>query len=212
VLDEWPPPDETAAAPDGVTRFLFVGRLVDWKGVDILLDAFAQVRAKVPASLEIVGDGPRRARLTAQAERLGCGPDVSFPGWLDRPACAQRMRSCDVFVSPSLQESGGVAILEAMACARPVIASAWGGHLATIDETAGILVDVSSRAAMVRGLADAMTRLAGDPGLRAQLGKAARRRVETRYSWDVLVEATLRIYDQACSPGSQPSPAEVARS
>jgi glycosyltransferase involved in cell wall biosynthesis len=194
-----PPSAPGAAAAAGVTRFLFAGRLVGWKGVDLLLDAFARVRRVVPARLEIVGDGPERARLAARADGLGCRADVALTGWLDPRDCARRMRSCDVFVSPSLQESGGVAVLEAMASARPVIAAGWGGHLTTVDETVGILVGVSSRAAVVRGLADAMIRLAGDPGLRARLGAAGRRRVEARYDWDLLVRRTLGIYDQACA-------------
>ncbi|HEY3734200.1 MAG TPA: glycosyltransferase family 4 protein [Streptosporangiaceae bacterium] len=218
VLDEWPLPDDPADGADaakgttagGAVRFLFVGRLVDWKAVDLLLDVFALVREKVPARLEIVGDGPERARLAEQAGLLGCRDDVSFTGWLDPQDCALRMRSCDVYVSPSLQESGGVAVLEAMACARPVIAAAWGGHLATVDDTVGILVGVSSRSGLVGELADAMIKLAGDPGLRARLGAAGRRRVETRYDWDVLVRSTLRIYDEACVTASQASPARVA--
>jgi glycosyltransferase involved in cell wall biosynthesis len=214
VLDSWPVPEEPpagtdAAARGAAVRFLFVGRLVGWKGVDILLDAFALVRERIPAQLEIVGEGPERSRLAAQADRIGCAGDVAFSGWLEPADCARRMRACDVFVSPSLQESGGIAVLEAMACARPVIAAAWGGHLSSIDETVGVLVDVSSRAAMVRGLADAMVRLAGDPGLRSRLGAAARRRLEERYDWDILIDRTLNVYDEASAvrtggrPGSR---------
>jgi glycosyltransferase involved in cell wall biosynthesis len=202
VLDSWPILDERSAgtdapANDTATRFLFVGRLVGWKGVDILLDAFALVRDRIPALLEIVGEGPERSRLAEQADRIGCEGDVSFRGWLEPADCARRMRACDVFVSPSLQESGGIAVLEAMACARPVIAAAWGGHLNSVDETVGVLVDVSSRAAMVGELADAMVRLARDPGLRSRLGAAGRRRLEGHYDWDVLVDRTLRVYDEA---------------
>ena len=207
VLTSWPAPDEPSAAadtaaPDTATqgsaaRFLFVGRLVGWKGVDILLDAFALVRERIPVSLEIVGDGPERSALAEQAVRIGCEAGVSFRGWLEPADCAVRMRTCDVYVSPSLQESGGIAVLEAMACARPVIAAAWGGHLSSVDETVGVLVDVSSRSSMVQALADAMVRLAGDPGLRSRLGAAGRRRVSERYDWDVLVDRTLRIYAEA---------------
>ena len=222
VLESWPVPDEQfavtdAAAPGGATRFLFVGRLVGWKGVDILLDAFALVRGRVPALLEIVGEGPERARLLERAARIGCGADVSFCGWLGPEDCAHHLRSCDVYVSPSLQESGGIAVLEAMACARPVIAAAWGGHLTSVDDTTGILVDVSSRATMVRELADAMVRLAGDDDLRSRLGAGGRRRVEARYDWDVLVDRTLRIYDLASAsrtarrPRARPSAPEQSR-
>ena len=175
--------------------FLFAGRLVGLKGVDILLDAFAAVTATVPAQLEIIGDGPEHASLVAQAARLGLSHSVSFLGWLGPQECASRMRDCDVFVSASLQEAGGIAILEAMACGRPVIASAWGGHLATIGDAAGELIDVSSRPALVTGFTDAMVRLASDNDLRSRLGAAGRSRVETRYDWDVLIDTTLGIYD-----------------
>jgi glycosyltransferase involved in cell wall biosynthesis len=191
-----------ARAESDVTRFLFVGRLVGWKGVDILIDAFALVKERVPAILEIVGDGPERAKLTEQAARTSRDAGVSFLGWLEPENCMRRIQACDVFVSPSLQESGGIAVLEAMASARPVIATAWGGHLATVDETVGVLVDVSSRAAMVQRLADAMVGLASDTGLRSYLGTNGRRRVEVRYDWDVLVDRTLRIYDEVCESQS----------
>jgi glycosyltransferase involved in cell wall biosynthesis len=205
-LSDWPVPDERAVsegssgAPDGsagggATRFVFVGRLVDWKAVDVLLEAFVSVVEKIPAHLDIVGDGPERERLAEQTRRLGCSGQVSFHGWLRPEDCGRQMRSCDVFVSPSLQEAGGIAVIEAMACARPVIATAWGGHLDSVDTATGILVEVSSRAALVDGLADAMVRLARDPELRSRLGTAGRRRVEARYDWSVLVDRTLRIYD-----------------
>lgn len=215
VLSSWVPPEEPRRGANGdrpgtQARFLFVGRLVGWKGVDILLDAFALARKHIPAGLEIVGDGPERDRLTAQAAQLGLGEEVRFSGWLEPADCARRMRACDVFVSPSLQESGGIAVLEAMACARPVIASAWGGHLSTVDGTTGVLVDVTSRQTLVQGLADAMVRLAGDPALRSRLGAGGRRRVENSYDWDVLLDRLLAIYDQVCAPTrgeSQQAPA-----
>lgn len=219
VLDSWrireEPPPPAGAAPDrDATRFLFVGRLVDWKGVDILLEAFALVKERVPALLEIVGDGPERASLARQADRMGPGAGVRFLGWLGPEDCTRRLHSCDVFVSPSLQEAGGIAVLEAMACGRPVIASAWGGHLASVDETAGILADVSSRAALVQGLADAMVELASDAGLRSRLGAGGRRLVEARYDWDVIVDQTLRVYGEvreAPSPGPPTPRAEPER-
>lgn len=198
VLDSWPQPAQPRPAEAAIRsiRFLFVGRLVGWKGVDILLDAFARVCEKVSARLEIVGDGPERAGLEASAARLGVGPRVVFRGWLDRADCASSMRTCEVFVSASLQESGGIAVLEAMACGRPVIAAAWGGHLGTVDDGVGILADVSSREALVAGLAEAMINLADDPGRRALLGANGRRRVEARYDWNVLVSANLKIYQR----------------
>lgn len=202
-LATWPRPAETVARSDcaapAVTRFVFVGRLVHWKAVDMVLDAFAEVRKQVPARLDIAGDGRERDRLAEQAHRLGCDADVVFHGRLSQQDCARLMQACDVFVSAALQEAGGMAVLEAMASGLPVVAAAWGGHLHSVTGATGILVDVSSRDALVRGLAEAMTRLARDPGLRSRLGAAGRRRVEQRYDLDVLIDQRLRTYDQVCA-------------
>jgi glycosyltransferase involved in cell wall biosynthesis len=199
-----PPAAGTAAASSlaAPTRFLYVGRLVDWKAVDVLLDAFTLVKARVPASLEIVGEGPERDNLMAQAERSGHGADVCFAGWLGPEDCLRRVKACDVYVSASLQEAGGIAVLEAMACERPVIATAWGGHMYSVDKSAGILVDVTSRPVLVQGLADAMVSLARDAGLRARLGAGGRRRVESRYDWDAIVDHTLQVYREVRAPRS----------
>lgn len=211
ITGEQPPEDGTTISdPAGPARFLFAGRLVALKGVDILLEAFALVCQQIPAQLEIIGDGPERARLTEQAARIAGSAGIRFTGWLAPAHCARQMRACDVFVSPSLQEAGGIAVLEAMACARPVIATAWGGHLSTLDSTTGVLVDATSREILVQGLADAMTGLAGDPALRSRLGAAAQRRVAVHYDWDVLVDRLLGIYDQVCvSQGGEHLPAAV---
>ncbi|HEY7145143.1 MAG TPA: glycosyltransferase family 4 protein [Streptosporangiaceae bacterium] len=210
VPADWPPgpPGPPGRAPGaGPARFLFTGRLVDWKGVDLLLDAFAGAALTVPAELDIIGDGPARQRLAAQAQRLPGQPLVRFHGWLDPADCAAMMRGCHVYVTAALQESGGISVLEAMSSARPVIATAWGGHLDTLDESAGILVGVSSRAAVVRGLADAMISLAGDPDRRARLGAAGRQRVEQHYDWDGLTGQLLRVYAAVTGAGTGTRPA-----
>jgi glycosyltransferase involved in cell wall biosynthesis len=196
ILKNWPAGDLPAeSGPDGSgARFLTVTRLVDLKGIDLLLDAFAQVSTAIPAQLDIVGEGPARARLTAQADRLGLGDRVRFRGWLDPADCAAAMRACDSFVTASLQEAGGVSVLEAMSSARPVIATAWGGHLDTLDDQTGVLVKVGTREQTVARLAAAMIALAGDPARRARLGAAARQRVAQMFDWDVLTERTLQVY------------------
>lgn len=210
VTGSWPPGPPPAAPPPGPrdasvapVRFLFAGRLVGWKGADILLDAFAAVTGAIPAQLDIIGDGPDTERLAAQAERLGQGAHVHFHGWLDPADCAAAMRSADVYVTAALQESGGISVLEAMSSARPVIATAWGGHLDTTDDSTGILVDVSSRAATVDGLTAAMIDLARDPARRARLGAAGRRRVTERYDWEILTDRTLQIYAELSGTGSR---------
>jgi glycosyltransferase involved in cell wall biosynthesis len=213
VSADWPaaPPraeGPTDGRPGQAVQFLFTGRLVDWKGVDLLLDAFAQVPPDQPAELDIVGDGPARARLSAHAETLGLGDRVRFRGWLDPADAARAMRECDVYVTAALQESGGISVLEAMSSARPVIATAWAGHLDTVDERTGVLVGVQTRDQTVAGLARAMTELARDPDRRGRLGAAGHQRVAGRYDWDVLTDQTLQVYaDVSVRTGTAPATA-----
>jgi glycosyltransferase involved in cell wall biosynthesis len=212
VLESWPPkaggqPTAGRRADGDPVRFVSAGRLVAIKGMDVLIDAFAQVAASVPARLDIIGDGPERERLSAQAARLGLGSSVRFRGWLDPEDCARALRSADVYATASLQEAGGVSVVEAMASALPVVATAWGGHLDTLDDTTGVLVGMSSRAATISGMAAAMLKLAGDPDRRAQLGAAARQHVVERYDWKILTERTLRIYAEVSGVRTGTSPA-----
>ena len=130
-LHLWQPktyPD--APAPPQPTRFLFAGRLVDWKGVDILIDATARA-PPVPLQLEIVGEGKLPHALEARVAELNLGNTITFTGWISQPDLARRMSAADVFVLPSLRECGGAVILEAMASALPTIALNWGGPATT---------------------------------------------------------------------------------
>ena len=161
-------------APNRATRFVFLGRLVDWKAVDLLLDAFAQVRVTPAPQLNILGDGPMRPALENRARSLGMSDRVQFAGWLCQSECAQRLCEADVLVLPSLQECGGAVVLEAMACGLPVIATDWGGPKDYLDSTCGILVPPSSPEALISGFAHAMSALAGDASLRATSAAPAR--------------------------------------
>ena len=195
-LGAWPP-TEHHADPDRPTRFVFLGRLVDWKAVDILLDAFAGVDVHPKPQLEIIGDGPMRASLEEQATRLGVADRVHFVGWQSQDECARRLREADGLVLPSLYECGGAVVLEAMACALPVIATAWGGPVDYIDDSCGILVQPDSRESLVSGLVAAMNRLVEDPGLRTAMGRAGRERVEREFAWETKIDQMLAIYRRA---------------
>jgi len=191
-------------------RFIFVGRLVDWKAVDLLIEAFSRLAPELPVSLEIIGDGIERSRLEAQAQRLGLwtkpeasitqanpSPNrVEFLGWLSQAECAQHLQWADVMVLPSLWECGGAVVLEAMAVGLPVIATNWGGPADYLDESCGILVDPVSREGLIAGLASAMRQLAVDPELRLTMGKAGRERVVQQFNWDVKAEQMLCLYQR----------------
>jgi len=190
---------EIADAPskdEQPVRFVFSGRLVDWKGVDLLIEAFAVVAGKSRvAQLEIIGDGPLRRKLEARAAELKITDRVMFAGWLSRPHGAARMRTADVFVLPSLRECGGTVILEAFAMGLPVIATNWGGPANYVDDASGIRVDPSTREGFIQGLADAMLKLAGSKELRERMSKAALARARSNYfDWDSKADRMIEIF------------------
>jgi glycosyltransferase involved in cell wall biosynthesis len=178
----------------GRVRFAFVGRLVDWKGVDLLLDALAHSEGLPRIELEVFGAGPQEASLRAQAERLDLGDRVRFHGFVPQEETARRLASLDGLVLPSLYECGGAVVLEAMALGLPVIATRWGGPADYLDSASGILIEPLSRAHVVLGLTRAMARLALDPALRRRMGAAGRRKVEREYDWERKLDRMLEIY------------------
>jgi glycosyltransferase involved in cell wall biosynthesis len=199
---------DSPAAP--AVRFVFMGRLVDWKAVDMLLLAFKKAMTEAPMSLSIIGDGVERAALEKMAKQLDVLDDgdgqpgrVRFWGWLSQAECAVRLRECDALVLPSLMECGGAVVLEAMAMEIPVIATAWGGPADYLDASCGILVEPTSREAFIDSLALALARLAKHPQERVAMGKAGRLKVIQQFDWNAKVDEVLAVYREAIEkPGT----------
>ena len=136
--------DETVFHPADTTengsppQLLTVSRLDDGhKGVDVLLEALARI--EVPARLDVVGQGRRRAEYEALAERLGVSDRVRFVGSESQAKVAARMRTADLFVLASRYENNPVAVLEAIASGLPVVATRVGGVPEILDESNGLL-------------------------------------------------------------------------
>jgi glycosyltransferase involved in cell wall biosynthesis len=175
---------------EGRPIVLFVGRMVPYKGVDVLLEA---MRA-IPAVALLVGEGPERAALERTAEALGVADRVRFLGEVSNGELAALYRACDLFVLPSVtrQEAFGVVLLEAMACGKPVVSTDLGTGTGWVnqDRETGFVVRPGNAAA----LHDAIDRLVADPGLRSSLGEGARRRARTVFSLDRMIDAVLALY------------------
>jgi len=184
----------------GPPRFLFVGRLVDWKRLDLVLQSLAKLTDLPEAQLDVIGDGPMRAARSAQSDQHGLGGRVRFLGWLPQAECVRHLQDATALVLPSLYECGGAVVLEAMATGTPAIATAWGGPADYIDASCGVLVDPSNAETIVHGFTAAMRRLAADPELRARLGVCGRARVEQQYDWNRKIDRILEVYLQAVYP------------
>lgn len=177
-------------ATEGALRLLFVGRLDPVKGLRVLLEAVSSLIADFPGlHLTLVGDGPDRAGIEAAAAPLG--DHIRFTGYLSQAEVSREMQDCDIFVLPSFAEGVPVVLMEALASARPVIATqvAGVGELVT-DGEHGFLVppgDVESLAARIRDLAC-------DPARRQRMGAAGQARVAAEF--DSVTEAArlLRLF------------------
>jgi glycosyltransferase involved in cell wall biosynthesis len=177
-------------------RLVSVGRLVHVKGYHLSLPAFARLRACFPDSTYwLIGDGPERLRLQAQAHSLGLAGSVRFIGAVPRSRVLRMLGECDALVHPSLHDSGGWACLEAMAAARPVICLDIGGPATQVSEESGIRVPALRPRDTVEGLAEAMARLAADRDLVERMGRAARRRVAEQFTWEGKGERVRRLYE-----------------
>lgn len=194
-LHRWEPRHYGAAPRDGPVRFVFCGRFVDWKGIGYLVDAFAALLATgVAARLDLVGDGELFDSIAARVDAAGIGDAVTLHGRLSLDGYADLLRRSDVYVTPSLRECGGMAMLEAMALSLPVVGVQWGGAAQYTDAASALLVPPTSPAALVAGLSDAMRRLAESYSLRRAMGEAARRRVvEADMDWRARAERIATI-------------------
>ncbi|MGD0892946.1 MAG: glycosyltransferase family 4 protein [Terracidiphilus sp.] len=180
-----------ADAETSDSHFVFLGRLVDWKAVDVVIRALEQVPS---AELEVIGDGPMLETWKSLASELGVRARVHFAGWLPQLECAGRLRRATALVLPSLYECGGAVVLEAMAMGKPVIATHWGGPADYMDASCGIFVEPESYTAMVNGFTEAMQRLIDSPELAKSMGAAGFERAARNFDWARKIDQVSRIY------------------
>jgi len=199
--------DVAAFSPDGPVavrrgpRLLIAGRLVERKGVDDAIRALALV----PDAELVVAGGPvaedldvdpEVARLRRVAARCGVEERVLFLGRVSRAAMPALLRSADLVLAVPWYEPFGIVPLEAMACARPVVACAVGGLADTVlDGRTGLLVPPRDPGR----LAEALNRLLADPALRRAFGDAGLARARARYSWDHVAARTEAVYERVDS-------------
>lgn len=191
---------EPTPLPADAPHLLCIGRIVDGKGFDVALEAFAQVRKRYPtAQLTIAGDGPERLALERQAQGLGLNGAVTFAGWVNPEAVFDLIGQSTMMLVPSrVRESFGLVAVEAALMARPVIASRLGGlQEVVIDGETGFLVEADDPAALARCIEDILKQ----PIVAAQLGTRARIDALKRFSMEANVEAYDTLYRQVLAAG-----------
>jgi glycosyltransferase involved in cell wall biosynthesis len=192
IADRWP-------EPKGEFTFVTVGRLVPYKGADLIVEAMAASPALRRCKLVIVGDGPARADLEERVRRHGLENNVRIAGWVDQPELAKQLGNAQAFVFPSLREFGGGVVLEALANGLPSVVVDYGGPAELVTPACGMLLPMRPRAELVESVRRAMEALAGDPELCRAMGAAACRRVRDEFTWDVKAGRIAEMYrDTLC--------------
>jgi glycosyltransferase involved in cell wall biosynthesis len=198
---------KTVVIPEGIAESLILpappkeepyifssGRLVEYKAMDLLIRAFAQVR-DLGVKLVITGDGPQKIQLSALIAALKLGERVQLLGRVSREENHRLMSQSLFCVFPALREAFGHVNLEAMAAWKPVIATDWGGPKDLIvDGVTGLKVLGRGPAEHTAAIADAMERLIHDQPLRLRMGRAAAARAREEFTWPQLAKRYDLLY------------------
>jgi len=187
-------PSRKASRHDEAT-ILYVGRLVERKGVAYLIDASASLPK---ARIVIIGDGPEREALENRAKERGVTDRVEFRGWVTPGDLDRAYSSATVFALPAVvdkrgdTEGLGMVLLEAMSYYVPVVTTALGGITDIVEnDQTGLIVPPNDSEA----LAAALRRLIDDRALAARLGTAGERMIEERFSWPHIIDQFAAVYD-----------------
>jgi glycosyltransferase involved in cell wall biosynthesis len=170
---------------------LFVGRLIPRKGLPFLIEAAKSiVKERSETAFIIVGNGPLKNHLRSYLEKTDLSDNFVFLGNVNEKVLPIIYNCADVFAFPSIQEGQGIALLEAQATGKPVVAFNVGGvSEALLDKETGLLIKPDSRA-----LADAILKLLADKSLREKMGRKGREFVCNNLSWDICAKRMLQIY------------------
>ncbi len=177
---------------------LFVGRLLYLKGLHLALQAFARsFRGDLTARFTIIGSGRDEPWIRDLAHRLGLEPQIDWIPWMAQEDLMLEYREHDVLLFPSLHDSSGNVILEAMSHGLPVICVNLGGPGEMVHSDFGISVPAGSKQQVIVGLSEALTGLVRDPDRLAEMARQARLHARKTFSWRSQARRMTGFYEQA---------------
>lgn len=176
-------------------NLLFVGRLVPYKGVDMLIEAIGNLEPTVQQKviLTVVGDGSERDKLEQLVQRLNLTDKVDFVGWVEQKATLKYYRNSDIFCFPSIREFGGAVVLEAMGSGLPCIIVNNGGIGEYVTQATGFAIDPISREFVVQELKRCIEKLISDRALRQDMSHQSIQRARG-FTWPSKSKAIVDIY------------------
>ncbi len=180
---------------DNPFRVISMGRLIGWKGHHLGIQAFVKMHQRVPDSeYWIIGTGAEENRLKELVASLGAEDYIHFTGLLPREAALKQLVQSHVLLHPSMHDTGGWVLLEAMAAGLPIICLRLGGPATIVDDETGFRASGANPRQSIAEIATALETLANDRELCLQMGIAAKRKIYESFTWGQKGEAFDRIY------------------
>jgi glycosyltransferase involved in cell wall biosynthesis len=184
--------DRRAGVP---LKAVFVGRLVPYKGADILISAARRFLAEGRLTVDIVGDGPQRPTVEAMVDTMGLRQSVTFHGWVRHQDVQNIVVDCDFLALPSVREFGGGVVLEAMALGVTPVVANYAGPSELVDDDTGIRVPFGDPASLVSGFEHAIESLMQSPERLDAFGAAAREKAMRNFTWDAKAARIVALYE-----------------
>jgi glycosyltransferase involved in cell wall biosynthesis len=172
-----------ASRKGGPLRILWSGALITRKALSLLIKALARLPRDMSYELRVLGDGPLRARYERLACRMGVSRNITWLGWRPHSEALEQYPWADIFVFTSLRETTGTVVLEAIACGLPIVYLDHQGVHDILGDDCGVGILVSTPAAAVVHLSEAIAALARDPRWRERLANGALQRAR-RFTWN----------------------------
>jgi glycosyltransferase involved in cell wall biosynthesis len=185
-------------------KIVFVGRLVPYKGADMLLEAAAPLVKSGDVTVEIIGDGPQKADLARILSREGIDKGVTLAGWVPHTQLQDHLAAADVFGFPSVREFGGAVALEAMAVGAVPIVVEYGGPAELVTPASGFLIPIGSRAQIIAAFRDVLASLAKNPARIDDKSDAALCRARQKFCWEAKARQVLAVYHWVLGIGPRP--------
>ncbi len=195
-----------ASEPSGAVRACFVGRLVPYKGPDMLLEAIAPQLRNGDLLVDIIGDGPLAPDLRAFVQRHNLDSSVTFHGWVTHDKLQSIMTKSQILLFPSIREFGGGVVLESMALGIVPVVVDYAGPAELVTETAGYKIPLGTRGQIVDRLRSVVRSICNEPRQLRAKSISARERVQKLFTWDVKARQIIEVY--AWARGTRPDKPE----
>jgi glycosyltransferase involved in cell wall biosynthesis len=186
-------------------RAVFLGRLVPYKGADMLLEAAAPLVRARAMTVDIVGDGLQMAQLRQIVEREKIAHGVRLPGWVDHKQVQDWLVDADLFTFPSIREFGGAVALEAMAVGLVPAVMDYGGLGELVTPATGFLLPMGTRPQIVERLRALLARLCEHPAEIDAKSAAALRRAHEQFVWPAKARQIVRVYEWLLGRAEKPT-------